>query len=203
MAERSEDNKKECIDMKDYLDGVLENGEKVLWEGKPEPFELLEGSYKKSILTRWIILGAVYVALVGGYLAKSLGRGDSISNILMLIIVLTIFAVIILMAPISDRKALIANTKYVITDKRAIVINKDGAKAITLSKQTRCKVAHLENHTDVVFFGEACDVKENNSRSVAVKGLSSGKGKEITGIIFYGVNDAKELCMKNTPCYMV
>lgn len=188
--------------MKDYLNGILENGEKVLWEGKPEPFELLEGVYKKSILTKWIILGAVYIAAVGGYMVKSISRGDAFANIMMLVVVLTIFLVLFIMAPVSDRKALL-NTKYVITDKRAIVINKDGAKSITLDKQTRCKVAHLENHTDVICFGEACEVKDNNIRSIAVRGVSAGKSKDLTGLIIYSVSDAKELCMKNTPCYMI
>lgn len=166
---------------------------------------LLEGPYKKSILTKWIILGTVYIAAVVGYFAKSLGRGDSFSNIIMLVLVLSVFAVLIIMSPISDRKTLVVGTKYVITDRRVIVIDKDkdGVKSMQLNKQTRCKVTHLDNHTDVICFGEACEAKDNKFRSLAVRGVFEGKDKEIKGLVFYNINDAEEVCIKNTPCYMV
>ena len=189
--------------MKHYLDEVLENGEKILWEGKPEPFKLLEGTDKKSILTKWILLGAVYILAVGGYLANALARGDSFTSTIMLALVLTGFAGLLIIAPISDRKVLVVSTKYAITDRRVIVVNKDGNKSMPLNKQTRCKVTHLENHTDVICFGEACNTKVNNIRSIAVRGVSEGKEKAITGLVLYSISDAKDICMKNTPCYMV
>lgn len=188
--------------MKDYLNGVLKDGEQVLWEGKPEPFKLLEGVYKKSILTLWGILGAVYVLAVVGYLSTAIKRGDPFASIMMLVVVITVFIVFILTVPISDRKTLITSTRYILTDRRAIIINKAGVKSMPVNKETPCKVAHLDNNTDVLYFGDACEIKADKSRKAAVAGITASGSKDITGLAFYGIKDAKEICMNYTFCYM-
>lgn len=95
----------------------LRENEQVRWQGRPEPFALLEGSSKAKILRTWIITAAVVCAVLVwyfGYAEKSAG----------FLGLLLIIAALIMISPIVERRNLMGQT-YWITNERVILCTRD------------------------------------------------------------------------------
>lgn len=104
--------------MEKALNDYLREGERVLWQGKTEPFPLLDNATKFQILTKWILT----VALGGGLLVTYF-RGNEVRSISYIAIVAAV-AVIIMISPLMERHSL-AGQSYWITDQRAILMSRD------------------------------------------------------------------------------
>ena len=104
--------------MKKKLSEYLRDGEKVLWEGKPETFPLLDQALKYTLLIRWIVTVAVTIAVLFLYMARNAKYSMGFIALLMLV------ALVVIAAPVMERRNLLAQ-KYWLTNQRAIMMNKD------------------------------------------------------------------------------
>jgi hypothetical protein len=188
--------------MNEYLKDTLEDGEKVLWEGKAEPFKIMDEPYKTDTLIRLVGLGGLYLLAIIGYLYQALSRGDGLSSVFVLVAILTIFVGLVIQVPFSDQKV-IKRSNYILTDRRAIIADRSNMRSLYLNANTPCKILHLGNGTDILCFGDACNVKPTATRKAATVGIAGEMGsKDLTGLAFYGIKDARKVCKDYTACHV-
>ena len=99
------------------LQGILRDGEQVLWSGKTEAFPLLAGDARVQILGRWIGTAVVAVVLLALYIANG-GNGKG------LIVGVLGVAALLLVSPFVERRNVLRQS-YCITDQRVILISGD------------------------------------------------------------------------------
>lgn len=99
------------------LQGILQDGEQVLWSGKTEAFPILAGDAKVQILSKWIgtvvaavVLLALYIGNAGG------GKG--------LIVGVLVVAALLVVSPFLEQRSVLQQS-YWITDQRVILISGD------------------------------------------------------------------------------
>lgn len=95
----------------------LRENEQVRWQGRPEPFALLEGSSKAKILRTWIVTAVV----VCGILVWYFGYAEKNAGFLGLMLII---AAVIMISPIMERRNLQGQT-YWITNERVILCTRD------------------------------------------------------------------------------
>ena len=95
----------------------LRENEQVCWQGRPEPFPLLEGSIKNQILRVWIVTAVV----VCGILVWYFGYAEKSAGVLGLMLII---AALIVVSPIIERRNLQGQT-YWITNQRVIMRTRD------------------------------------------------------------------------------
>lgn len=97
----------------------LDEGEKVLWVGKPVDSEPLEGIYKKRFFRELITSLIIAAALITGYV---IGVNSNHATLYPLVII--VIVVITALAPINCYTApgKLKKTTYAFTDKRVAVI---------------------------------------------------------------------------------
>lgn len=83
-------------ELRDYL----RDNEQVRWQGRPEPFPLLEGSSKAKILRTWIVTGVIVCALLVWYF----GYAEKNAGFLGLMLII---AALIMISPFTERRNLL------------------------------------------------------------------------------------------------
>ena len=99
------------------LQGILRDGEQVLWSGKTEAFPLLADDAKVQILSKWI--GTVAAAVV--LLALYIGNAGDVKG---LIVGVLVVAVLLVASPFMEQRSVLRQS-YWITDQRVILISGD------------------------------------------------------------------------------
>ena len=105
--------------MEKKLRDYLRTGEVVCWQGKPQPFSLLDCGTKSAILRKWILT----VLIIGGVLIAYIPRHGSADGFVWLMLLL---AAVLILSPIVERSNLMQN-RYWITNQRAILMSRDGS----------------------------------------------------------------------------
>lgn len=100
-------------ELRDYL----RDNEQVRWQGRPEPFPLLEGSSKAKILRTWIVTGVIVCALLVWYF----GYAEKNAGFLGLMLII---AALIMISPFTERRNLLGQN-YWITNQRVILRTRD------------------------------------------------------------------------------
>ena len=100
------------------LQGILRDGEQVLWSGKTEAFPILAGDAKVQILSKWIgTVAAAVVVLLALYIGNA-GDGKG------LIVGVLVVAALLVASPILEQRSVLRQS-YWITDQRVILISGD------------------------------------------------------------------------------
>lgn len=99
------------------LQGILRDGEQVLWSGKTEAFPLLADDAKVQILSKWIGTVAAAVVLLALYIGNA-GDGKG------LIVGVLVVAVLLVASPFMEQRSVLRQS-YWITDQRVILISGD------------------------------------------------------------------------------
>lgn len=165
---------------------ALQEGEKILWTGKPGQFALVNDAIKTSLLLRWIISAVVGIAVLAVYIIAYAGS-DTFQP---LIIVIVVAVVVFLVArPVTDRNTLLKKVSYCITDKR--VLFSDGRRDAYELARNGLKVSFVEGENGGVHaaLGSCCDVAQAKLRSRALA-PKRGKNDAITGFVLYNVDSA-------------
>lgn len=107
------------MDYENLLKRELDEGENVLWLGKPEDSEPLVGCYKKRFFKELITSIVIAAALIIGYIVGVKANGATLYPLVIIVI-----AVIAALAPINCYTApkKLRKTAYAFTDKRVAVI---------------------------------------------------------------------------------
>ena len=87
---------------------------------------------------------------------------------------------------------------YVLTNYRAFVIGDERANMMRIDKDTDYRTEMQEDGTEIIYIGDACKTKASSSRANTVLGVRKDKENpsKITGLVFYGVKDAANVCSK-------
>lgn len=100
------------------LQGILRDGEQVLWSGKTEAFPILAGDAKVQILSKWIgTVAAAVVVLLALYIGNA-GDGKG------LIVGVLVVAALLVASPFMEQRSVLRQS-YWITDQRVILISGD------------------------------------------------------------------------------
>ena len=105
--------------MDEELKNTLQEGEKVLWEGKPENFITLDNTNKKPFIIKVVITAVVCIALIVAYCAATIPL-DNFKPALP--IVIAAFGILIASGTFLDARKL-RRQRYYITDRRLIWIS--------------------------------------------------------------------------------
>lgn len=105
-----------------YFEEYMQPGEKLLWCGKPEPFEVFDGEYKRKISSTILFWAAVAVFCEICYISFVLGAKLKINIIPMVLI--AAFCALALFARLSE-PAQVKAMEYALTDRSIMVKGKN------------------------------------------------------------------------------
>lgn len=108
---------------------VLQEGESMLWTGKPPVCSIKDAAYKKGFLINCVIGLAIAVVLAVAYILMMHGQPINV----FVIIVILVLAFISPYGSIRDANEMNKKVVYILTDKRIIVKVKDRINEIGYS----------------------------------------------------------------------
>lgn len=172
------------------LHAYLRNGERVIWQGKTDPFSLLENDAKWLILGKWIGTVVVTLAILTMYVGNNKAWSVKAVGVILLI------AVLMVVSPIIERNSIMGQN-YWITDQRAILMTRDQTLyCMELSEIDDFQVVKGKTAQDSLvmgscLFGEvnrqlrwrACHPKTDVQRD--------GKADQAQGLVFYNVKNGE------------
>lgn len=100
--------------MEELFQDKLEKGEKILWLGKPEAFETLDKTNRRSVLTATVVKAAVTLCLLVAYTIAARNIGDVKPFVFVLILAIAAFAIAM---PFMTARHLRRGAVYAITDR--------------------------------------------------------------------------------------
>lgn len=156
--------------MKDSVYEFMLPEERALWSGKVEPFETLDATHKKKFLIKTVLLAVISIVLIVAYIAIAL------SNLADLKIPVVVLLMLIAMAPtvnfFLDAARLKKKVRYVITDKRLIVI-RDFMYEVEFEKIKEAEMRSDEDgHTSLLCGEYGRKLKNNQIRNRTVIGVA-------------------------------
>ena len=168
----------------EYIKNRLNDGEQVIWSGKPEKYELTEGNAKKLLTKSLTVNGIIAAALIILYVVVCLAVGSAVSAGVIGIIVVVTGA--IAAGPALDRNKLLKEAKYYVTDSRVIVAMSEN-NLWSLSR-TGVKVRKAEGFdgNETILFGAAVDVPEKKIIKYSINPMTESEG-QVTGLIFFNL----------------
>lgn len=179
------------MDHEQLLMRELDEGENVLWVGKPQDSEPLIGCYKKRFTKELITSLVIAAALITGYI---IGVRKNDATLYPLIIV--VIAVIAALAPINCYTApkKLRKTLYAFTDKRIAVI-RDTAHTVEYGK---IKEAALKTddcgYISLLCGPDAVRLKTDRWREDALLGEHmSDSMEECESLVLFGLPKDKQL----------
>lgn len=186
--------------MNEELQKELYDGEQILWQGKPEPFELMDAVYKKPLTVTWAASAAVLLIFFAFYIPFYIRTASKPSQLLIALFLVGLVPFALSFQPIATRRSLLKNVTYVFTNQRAICVNHTQINAFEISKETLCRVETLPNGSTVIYMGEdGCKIKPSSSRDAAVRRIKTPDSDKLTGMVFYGVKNGVDICKNYTP----
>lgn len=117
--------------MEEKLNEALEKDEKLLWSGRPEPFETLDKTHKSPFIKSTVITLVVSLGLIAAYLSFTL-RGGAETKV-GLVVIIALLAAYMVASTFLHSRQLRTRMGYAITDRRLILI-KDEAKGVPYSQ---------------------------------------------------------------------
>ena len=179
--------------MKTSIYEHIEEDEKVLWSGEAEKFDTFDKTHKKKFIFKTMFLFIAVVAMIAGYIKVSY-INDGVLRWPILILVALIFV-----APtvtfFLDAEKLKKKVKYIITDRRLIVVN-DVARDMPFAAIKEAEMRTDEDgHTSLLCGDYARKLKANQIRNRAVIGVATRD--EDTGIckqfVFYALPESQKI----------
>ena len=162
--------------MEELLKTAMEDGEELLWSGRPEKFETLDKTYKPIFLRKLIISLLVGAVFSVGYIL--LARKSGVELKWGFFVVVWVFCSISPIGIFRDAKAL-AKTVYGITDKRLITVaNTDAVRAVAYDKLEQAEFYTDEDGHTSLICGKAGGKKPGgNLRGAATSAVSADEEK--------------------------
>lgn len=182
--------------MNSQAEKFLMKNEKVLWEGKAEAFQLLDAPYRTIFPIIWGVTGVITAAFIGLYLPFFFRSGSTLGQFAMAFLCFMAVPLFVSLEPFALKRSLEKKITYVLTDKRAMVVNNGKAKIMNLEKGTPVRIEKLSNGSDILYIGEsACNSSTYSSRANAVHGFHDADKEpdDYAGLIFYSIKNADQV----------
>ena len=186
----------------DIIKGNFAPEEKILWQGKTQPFAVKSGAYAKPITTRFIACAAAAVVLLLAYIlaCNASGTNVGIVGILVCIIVPGYVAV----DPFFNRRRMLKHNNYVVTDSRVYAqVDAKNVRAINLNDIKNIQYVAGEKGCGSIIISTDASLKleETKLRKTAMvpiakegAGSVSAPFMEVATLVLYNV-DAPEKAM--------
>ena len=174
--------------MEEELKSALNDGEKILWQGKPENFVTLDKTNKKPFIIKAVITAVICVGLIIAYCLATIPL-ENFKPVLPLVI--AAFGILIASGPFLDARRL-KKTRYFITDQRLLWIS-DSVKSVPYGSIKEYLFSRDEDdHTSLLIGVDAVKKKSARWRTLA---SSSVYMNETTGVceqaVFYALPNAE------------
>lgn len=172
----------------DTMQRELLEGEKLLWQGAPEPFSVFQGKKRSALIMRWIICAVGFIALTLIYtLSKRV-----VFNWVFEAVILLAFAYVALV-PVLDTRKVVKKCSYYVTDMRAVTII-DAKDVLTIQKKnTKLDIRQAGEGCVHIMLGAAVDLPEKKWVYSTFTPICADDNATINGLIFYNVKDSAEL----------
>ena len=152
------------------LEKALQEGEKIVWSGKPEPFKIFDEDFKKQFLLYCAIAGGVVILLNVVYIIFAI-RKPLEYNFLIPVITVALPA-IYMGTTINSHRNLATKCHYLITDRRLIAYISDTMqKEIKLSDIREMNTASHGYNTSSICLGSATQLPRAKLRGCALSCL--------------------------------
>jgi fumarate reductase subunit C len=176
----------------------LEDGEKLLWSGKPAYTPFLDKENRIVTIVKyslWIVASAICF-----YLSISSQIRTGVANSPVLYICFIAVPVLFMLVPVFDYLRLKGKTYYGITDKRIVIVNgKKDYPSRNIDTLDGVQTRNNEDGSATLCFGKAaCEAPSFSLRTAGVYGISDGVTGDERGLVFYHVNDY-ENALKQIP----
>lgn len=175
--------------MEEYLKKELGEDEKLLWSGRPEPFETLDKTNKKAIIVKAVVTGIVVVALCLAYILYASGSGAGVKIGVPVVVVL--IGVFVALRPLIDAAKVRKSVMYAVTDKRLLIVS-DCVRSVEYSSINEVRFSTDEDGHNTLLCGEKGVKLKPSAWRVAV--LTGVYIDEETGLcdsfVLYAIPDA-------------
>ncbi len=166
--------------MKKAFQEVLLDGEQVLWESGTNPFRMTEGKEGRRIILLWIFIAIVCASFI------VLRISQGVLSVKTILAAVVIFAVALTAPFVSHRRLL--GQRYCLTDRRAILIKRDGSTFAMKLDGAPAKVFPSRTGTAISLGAEIVAEGDRQLRWRALHPLENpGKfdGYNASGFVFY------------------
>ena len=162
----------------------LAEGESIIWQGVPEPFETLDKTNKKRFWITLAVCIAAAAALVVLYLANI--KGEPKPAVLVIILVLCGFA------PVRRflYAAAVRKLRYLVTDRQLLIVSNE-VKRVSLSRVKVCALrSDADGHLSFLAGAHALKARPSHWRDLALTGQPNTEPDEpVDSFAFYAVAD--------------
>jgi len=153
----------------DIIGKYYQDGEIVEWSSRPQPFKVKSGCYAKPMTTRLVISLIAAIALVAAYIlaANATNSKVGIAGIIIAVVIPGFIAV----DPYLNKRRMIKNARYVITNSRLYVqVDSKNVRYINLDDISNIQYVGAENGCGHIIISSdpAAAVAENKLRKVAM-----------------------------------
>ena len=177
--------------MDEILKAGLHPDEKLLWRGKPEPFETLDKTQKKKFVVSAVI-GLLITITVGTLYAFAVLRsGADVKPVLILIVL--ILCGIPSFNTLGDASKL-KKMEYVVTDQRLIIL-RDSLRGMPYSAIHEAAFREdPDGHVSLLCGKDALKAKPDKWREICIIGQNASEGTDVCNrFVFYAPSDLNGL----------
>ena len=187
--------------MEKYLNENLLDGEQILWKGRSAPFKLLAPPYSRTLPILWSASLLVLVGFVFLFIPFARYMHIDSIQILLTIVLAAWIPFIIGLHAVADKNTIEKHVMYVFTNYRAITLTSREMHSMLINASTPYRLELLPDGNEILYIGDACNTKSYASRANTITGIHKGNRKSghITGLVFYGLRDALDICRQYTP----
>ncbi len=187
--------------MDKYLGENLLDGERILWKGKSEPFKLLAPPYSRSLPLLWTVsLGILLIAL---FLFLPFARNMQVDSmqLLFLFVIVALVPATLCFHSIADKRYIEKHITYIFTNYRAISLTPKEINSMLINASTPYRLETLPDGNEILYIGDACNTTSYLSRENTITGIrkDAADANRITGLVFYGLHNAQDVCRQYTP----
>lgn len=180
--------------MSDILKNTLAEGEKILWEGRPEKITLFEAKSKAKLILKWLICGFIRLGVTIAVITAALVQEVPLSlSMFVLIFIVLVVCAYIALYDFFDIRKVNNNIRYFISDRNYIIAF--SSDTIYSLPKKNCKISERRNElgNKDICIGSYSDKKGKSMYKYSFRyDFSEGN---VYGFIFFNVKDTEELSM--------
>ena len=140
--------------MKERLKDYLDHDERILWHGRPERFEAMDGTHKAYYLRRGIIAAVVTVLLIALYIATAMKTGAGVkTGVVVVVAAAGLYGVC---SPFLDVRKL-RRMEYVLTNEKLLLVTPNDVRSVKLSAIPTARLASDADGHCSLLCGPDCD----------------------------------------------
>ena len=178
--------------MKERLKDYLEPGEKILWQGRVEPFESMDHTHKAYYIRRGIIAAAVLILLIALYIPTAIKTGAGVKpGVVLVIAAAGLYGVF---SPFLDVRKL-RRMDYVLTTEKLLLVTPSEVRSVKLSAIPTARLAGDDDGHWSLLCGPDCDkLAPCKRRAATLSGAILDQDSMMCDrFVMYGVDDVQGL----------